>query len=85
MWKVYILYSASRDRYYIGFTGDTLEQRIRRHNSNHKGFTGCTNDWEVVYTEIYDMKGDATNREKVLKGWKNRKALEDLIDKANSR
>ncbi|MFN9116147.1 MAG: GIY-YIG nuclease family protein, partial [Bacteroidota bacterium] len=33
----YILYSVQRDRYYIGSTGDHLEERLRRHNTNHKG------------------------------------------------
>ncbi|TCJ19377.1 hypothetical protein EPD60_02895 [Flaviaesturariibacter flavus] len=37
----YILYSTQRDRYYIGHTGDTLEQRLRRYFSGHKGFTGA--------------------------------------------
>ena len=40
MWTFYILYSPSADSYYIGFTGDDPLQRLRRHNTNHMGFTG---------------------------------------------
>ena len=35
----YILYSPGRDRYYIGHTND-LNERIRKHNTNYKGYTG---------------------------------------------
>ncbi|HNQ67231.1 MAG TPA: GIY-YIG nuclease family protein [Bacteroidales bacterium] len=47
--KVYILYSKKLDRYYIGYTGDFLEERLRRHNCEHKGFTGSANDWKTVW------------------------------------
>ena len=42
---VYILYSNLKDKYHIGFTGEGLEDRLRKHNSNHDGFTGKTGDW----------------------------------------
>ena len=38
-----------------------MEQRLRRHNSNHKGFTGPVNDWKVVYTEMFEEKTAAYN------------------------
>ena len=59
----YILYSDKLDKYYIGHTSD-LQERLRRHNSNHKGFTGKGNDWVVVYTEIYTSKKLAYARER---------------------
>jgi putative endonuclease len=76
---LYILYSASTDKYYIGHTCDTLEDRLRRHISNHKGFTGKANDWQVVYSEIYSEKGEAYRRELEIKSWKSRKRIEELI------
>jgi len=36
MYIVYILCSINKDRYYIGFTGDEIQERLRKHNSNHK-------------------------------------------------
>jgi hypothetical protein len=46
----YVLYSFSRDKYYIGSTGDDLFERLRRHNSHHKSFTGGTaiGNWYLV-------------------------------------
>jgi hypothetical protein len=35
----YILYSTSRTKYYVGHTCQSLEERLRRHPSNHKRFT----------------------------------------------
>ncbi len=55
---VYILYSQIKDRYYVGYTSDDLQERLRKHNSNHKGFTGGIRDWVVVYTETYSEKKD---------------------------
>ena len=65
----YILYSPTRDRYYIGHTGDDLEERLRKHNSNHKGFTGKTGDWEIAYKETLDNKELACQREREIKAW----------------
>jgi putative endonuclease len=76
---VYILYSASRDRYYIGHTGDELEERLRRHNSNHKGYSGKTGDWQIVYKEEHLTKEAAYKREREIKSWKSRKMIERLV------
>ncbi|HNQ67232.1 MAG TPA: GIY-YIG nuclease family protein [Bacteroidales bacterium] len=77
--KVYILYSKKLDRYYIGYTGDFLEERLRRHNCEHKGFTGSANDWKIVYFEIFEEKSLAMIREKKIKSWKSRKQIEEII------
>ena len=76
---VYILFSTSKNSYYVGSTGDQLQERIRKHNSNHKGFTGHTGDWKLVYQEEYKSKADAMAREKQIKGWKSRKLIEKLF------
>ena len=79
MYTLYILYSTTRDRYHIGFTGDEMQERLRRHNSRHKGFTGKAAYWKVVYTEKFTQKNEATGREAEIKSWKNRKRIEQLI------
>ena len=56
--RFYIIYSALKDRYYIGHTGEELTERLRKHNSNHNGFTGHIGDWAIVYSEDYDSKSD---------------------------
>ena len=79
MYIVYILYSINEDRYYIGFTGDEIQERLRKHNSNHKGFTGKVADWRIVYTESFTQKKEAMKRELEIKKWKSRKLIEKLI------
>jgi putative endonuclease len=76
---VYILFSPSRNTYYIGFTGDSIGERIRKHNSNHKGFTGNIGDWRLVYQEGFPTKPEDIKREKQIKSWKSRKLIEKLI------
>jgi putative endonuclease len=41
---------------YIGFTGDEIQERLRKHNSNHQGFTGKVADWKIFYTESFPQK-----------------------------
>ena len=52
MYYFYMLYSKSLDRFYPGHTSD-LKERLRRHITNHKGYTGKAKDWQVVYNEQY--------------------------------
>ena len=75
---VYILYSTTKDKFYIGYTSD-LNERIIRHNQKSKGFTGSTNDWELKYYETFDNKNDAINREKQIKSWKSKIKIKELI------
>ncbi|MGN6435998.1 MAG: GIY-YIG nuclease family protein [Agriterribacter sp.] len=79
MWMFYILYSPSLDKYYVGHTGDQMEQRLRRHNSNHKGFTGSANDWRVAHIEEFQDKKNAFKREREVKSWKSRERIKRLI------
>ena len=81
MYYCYILFSVAYNSYYIGHTGDQLEERLRKHNSNHKGFTGKSHDWQFFYYEIYETKDEAYKREREIKGWKSKKMIESLISK----
>lgn len=71
---VYILYSGTLDRYYIGVSGD-VEGRLRRHNTKHGGYTGRADDWALVYSEAHGEKSSANARERELKSWKSRSRL----------
>jgi putative endonuclease len=81
---VYILYSATLEKYYIGFTSDEMSERLRKHNTNHKGFTGGIGDWAVVYTESFNTAIDARKRELQIKKWKSRIMIERLISRQSS-
>ena len=80
MFYVYILYSKLNDCYYIGFTSCDLKERLRRHLSSHKGFTGKAKDWEIVYFEIFENKKEAIVREQTIKSWKSRIKIIELIN-----
>ena len=75
----YILYSENLDKYYVGYTSTSLDERLRKHNTNHKGFTGRTNDWKVAYVESFETKKDAYARERAIKAKKSRSYIEQLI------
>jgi len=79
---VYILFSKYKNKFYVGYTSEELSERIRKHNSNHKGFTGGLGDWELKYSECFETKIEASNREKQIKNWKSRLLIEKLIMKA---
>jgi len=81
---LYILFSPTKNRYYVGHTGDLLEERIRKHNSNHKGFTGGMGDWKLKYSECLSTKQEAAKREREIKNWKSRKLIEKLITRIDS-
>jgi len=36
-----------------------IEDRLKKHLSNHKGFTGKAKDWEVIIVRLFDQKKDA--------------------------
>ncbi len=78
LFHVYLLFSESKNRYYIGHSSN-LEARLIRHNQKSKGFTGNTNDWKVVYTEQYNTKEEAQKRELQIKSWKSRIKIQELI------
>ncbi|MDQ6471937.1 GIY-YIG nuclease family protein [Flavobacterium sp. LHD-80] len=77
---VYILFSESKNKFYIGFTSN-LEKRLARHNQKSKGFTGNVSDWKVAYIENYVTKEIAHKRELQIKSWKSRIKIQELIRK----
>jgi putative endonuclease len=83
MYFTYILYSASRNKYYVGACED-ISNRLIKHNTNHSGFTGKTGDWIIKWIEQHTLKAEALRREKQIKGWKSRKMIEKLISETSS-
>ena len=78
MFYTYIIFSEILNKYYIGSTTN-IEERLVKHNHNHKGFTGNKSDWKIVYFEEYMIKTDALKRELQIKKWKSRIKIEKLI------
>ena len=78
MFYLYILYSALLDKFYVGSTSN-IEIRLKKHLSNHKGFTSRAKDWKVTYMEEFESKVEAQKREKQIKNWKSRKMIRALV------
>jgi putative endonuclease len=76
----YILYSKALNQYYIGHTSESLQERLRKHLSNHSGFTAKAKDWLVIYYEEFESKSLAYKRELEVKKWKSRIRIEKLIE-----
>jgi putative endonuclease len=78
MYFLYILYSRSKDKFYIGQTYD-IDKRVAEHRLNAN--LGAT-DWELMYTESFLTRSDAMKRELEIKAKKRRTYIEWLISKS---
>jgi len=78
---VYIIYSCSLDRYYVGYTID-LEKRLAEHNNGISTFTSKAIDWELKLSINYSSREQAMQKEKEIKKKKSRKYIEWLISSA---
>jgi putative endonuclease len=78
----YILFSETLDKFYIGHTTEQLEERLRKHLSDHSGYTARTKDWTIVYFEEYQSKSLAYRRELEVKKWKSKIRINKLINAA---
>jgi len=79
MFFLYILYSQSKDRFYIGSTGN-LSDRINRHNSGRSKATKAGRPWKLMYVEEFNSRADAMKREFFIKNKKSREFIIKLID-----
>lgn len=78
MYYVYILYSKSFDRYYVGQCED-IALRLARHNRKAVPSTRAYTPWEIVYSEKFLSRTEAVRRETEIKGKKSRKYIENLV------
>ncbi len=76
---VYVLYSKTHDKIYVGFTSD-LDNRLLSHNElATKGWTIKFRPWVVVHTESFQSKKEAMTREKQLKSARGREFIKSKI------
>jgi putative endonuclease len=81
---VYILWSASGQRFYVGISEDP-EQRLVQHNAGEmRGWTTRHRPWELVHRELYADYRLARQRELLLKKQKSSNGLFELtgLDRA---
>ncbi len=75
MYYVYVLYSVSFDRHYVGMTDDIV-RRLGEHNSGKNQSTKAFKPWKLIYNESFDSRESTRIREKYLKSaagrrWRN--------------
>jgi len=80
MYIVYILYSESSNRFYVGYTND-LDRRMNEHNRKKGKFTDAGIPWKLVHSEKYGSKKEAMAREKLIKSKKSKTFILDIINK----
>ncbi|PKL84100.1 MAG: excinuclease ABC subunit C [Ignavibacteriae bacterium HGW-Ignavibacteriae-3] len=62
----YILYSRSKNRYYVGHTGN-FSRRFIEHNSGQNISTKFGAPWELIFTKEFTTKSDAYHLEIKIK------------------
>ena len=77
----YIIYSPTRDRFYIGSTSTSISERIDKHINGHypgKHFTSQAKDWSLFLAINCESLTQAQKIERHLKKMKSRKYLVNL-------
>ena len=75
---VYILQSLKDSRYYIGETVD-VESRLLYHNAGKQRSTKSRAPFIIIFTEKFETRTEALQREKQIKSWKGGTAFKKLI------
>jgi len=76
-YTVYILYSESLAKHYVGYATD-VEARLARHLTNHSGYTAKAKDWELVWLVEVASKLEAIELERKIKKRGAARYLTDL-------
>ena len=71
---VYILYSVSVDRYYVGQTSN-LEEQLKRHNQGKSKYTKSGIPWTLKYKESFTSRTEAMVKEKEIKSSESREQI----------
>ena len=66
MFFIYILYSKSRGRFYIGYTQD-IKERINRHNMGRERHTKSGAPWKLIHSESFETRSAAMKQENKIK------------------
>jgi putative endonuclease len=76
-YAVYILYSISLDRFYVGQSKNHLE-RFERHQAGRNKSTKAGIPWEIVHVEFFNDRPSAVRKERQIKNIGSRRYLDRL-------
>ena len=80
MFYTYVLKSLMNNSYYVGSCND-IERRLSLHNSGKVVSTKRYAPWKLVHSEEHKSLSEAIKRERQIKSWKKRSAIENLFKK----
>jgi putative endonuclease len=78
MFYVYVLYSKTTDKSYVGFSGN-LKKRLHDHLSKRVHTTKRMGNIELIFYEAYLVKTDVQRREKYFKTTKGKRTLKLML------
>ena len=78
MYFVYLLENNNK-RWYIGYTPDSAENRLFKHNGGEVQSTKSFIPYKLIYYEAYLKRKDATGRETFLKSGSGDKFLKKQL------
>jgi len=81
---IYVLYSKSADKTYVGFTND-LNRRLKEHNKGDTKSTKSRRPFKLIYYEAHTSEEDARRREKYFKKDKGKSTLKQMMRNGLSR
>src|SRR5690554_4555706 len=84
MYSVYVLYSNTYNKTYVGFTSDLSNRLIAHNHPKNKGWTKRYRPWEILFFEKFSTKHEAMIREKQLKTQKGRAYIKQQISSVGS-
>jgi len=78
MFFVYVLWSESANRRYVGMSTD-LDKRLTQHNAGYNRSTKAYRPWLIVYSETFKTRIEAREREIYLKSGIGREFLDKIL------
>ncbi|OAQ38750.1 hypothetical protein A5893_11925 [Pedobacter psychrophilus] len=85
MFYLYILYSISSDKYYLGYSEDPERRLLEHNNTGRVTYTSKHRPWIIKKViELSSNRAFAMEVEKIIKKAKSRVIIEKIITNANS-
>ena len=81
MFYTYIIYSSSKNKYYVGQCHD-LSQRLDDHNNSRSTYTKTGKPWILSWSKEFTTRSEAIAKETRIKKKKSRKYIEWLISQS---
>ena len=80
---LYILFSRSANKYYVGISGDPMLRLDFHNHQDQSNYTSKFRPWEMVALfKVSEQLGEAMKIERYIKKQKSRRLVERLIDPA---